>query len=429
MNKEAIAFLNDDNVNSSLITEFHTFIKGGKIDKYESIGLGIITPIYFYENNSQWKGVPRTLELAGLYVAEEHIYIAGNYVNSFLFISDYDWNKCDGFSCIVNEIKAKVKEAIRKQIEENYESIQMSKEYDEKRVLDLYNNGIEPSNLMDLRLKSIIETRTYNISLSDNILMLEATNHAVDYESIADEHIQSNNVYSLIAKYKRENYELRKLYESKGYEHAIEVKKVLNKAAEDGKKFVTASFNFGWTSVENVKINTYKDAYTWMQTGKAQDAFTKKYVQPVSMGNYKESNYESYMPFITKISYGKTILFEHNVKIEHELENRFYNVLYRYADSGNTELKAEVLELLKIPELDLTVRVGVASALSIIFNFYTELEVIKAIVDKGNGLFDDEIKSVHEKYTSEEYKYRRNFSRNFSSILEYFGKKLQEQNN
>ena len=308
------------------------------------------------------------------------------------------------------------KEEICDMVNKNYDSVEPSEYYDRKEVESLWKEGSGFLNEDELYTSAF----NYAKNSSNDITLITETVfeyviNSVDIGKIAEEFIKENFIYEGIAKKKRKNIELKKLNETQEFDHVIEVKKVLNKAAGEGKKYVTACFDFGWITVDNVKISTDKDSYVWMQTGKATDEFTDIYVQPVSMNSYTASDYKNFMPYITRIEYGKKVLFEHEAVIGHELENKFHNMLYRYAKSGNTKLKIDIYELLDEPALNLSIKPVLNMLIN---NFYTELDMVKRIVEKSDGIFDEEIRNIINKYSLNCNRHCR-MCRNLNEILEY----------
>lgn len=426
MKKEAVEFLHSKESNITLTTDYYTYVKGQPVNLFEKIGIKEIIPIYSYENSSLFRGIPQNLELAGIYITQSDTYILINLNSKYMFYSFQDYLECD-YSNILDGASRKLKEKVWEKINADYESISPAEEYDANAVNQKYYNGIEISTEMDTELINSINKHKMHIEITDEVFMKEAANADVAYDTLADEHIRQNEIYTMVAKQKRENMELKKLYASSEYSHVIEVKKVLNKAASEGKKSVTATFDFGWAYVENIKISTHIDKYGWMETLVAKDEFTYANVQPVTMGCYQETDYEKYMPYITKLKYGKNVLFEHEVKVEHELENHFHNLLYRYI-SGETAFKTQVYELLNNPQLDLSVQVQNDSMIEMLTNrFYTDLDIVKAIIKKGAGIYDEEIKEIYEKYQSNMYRTAR-VSRNFEEIMKYYKTYLAKNN-
>lgn len=310
--------------------------------------------------------------IAGVYENEDADSIAGiSFENSYLF----DGLIIDGKLYSAHE----------------YDHFWESNEQDEYNSLRLYTEKLKENltakiitsafkqygkikpNALSPELKKRAESKIKNgdTPLDEKEMQYSIKNHLIEtlnayYEGMTTNYLISKqcaddikqsafrDFYIYTAKQKAMNRLMEDLVKN-GLSGDVQIKQILKKLKNSSAKYVTVDLDFGYTHIR-VKLSTDIDTYSFLRSQSETKDFISRYRQPYSSST---ANYEDFIPYITKIVYGKRILYNRAIILDDIPKRSLYNAVGRIAENEsdqnlNDKLLCQIRTLLKSENIKFT---------------------------------------------------------------------------
>lgn len=337
------------------------------------------TSIYAYTADDVTDDVPRKLELVGVHYKEQNAFVfepdtdIGNFPSEFLVIRE-EMKKPTGRrrkQLTTQEVRQMIMDVNSFRMIEKHFTLSVGNMYilllanvlrdwipeersqaHEVTLNRMFEDGMVPVDdgrilceFVQKKLSKFVSSRVSNGVLHD--LMR-------DYPNLVQEYIHlSKNTADYIravCNAKNMNYMLKVYSEKREPDKSVRVLRALRTAERCGYKKALVQFDYGYKRTEaNVNTDICRDDRV-QKTYDKEEAFKKDNYQIMSMQSLS-AKFESYMPFVKKISVGSRIFFSEDVEI-----NQSEMVLNRVCSCILKESIDETLELLQKEKPDINAK-------------------------------------------------------------------------
>lgn len=311
-------------------------------------------------------------------------------------------------SALSDRLSSKVVEMCSYQLEKEYDSIQ-STDYvlSEKEKADVKKEFMEGCLIRsEEEFKSKIHNYMKKMCEDDFYSGFEILSYLNEtdekLEKLAEENWKCIKEQIAIEKAKRSFFEIL-LKSNINDSKVVVINRLFNQLKEEGRKTVNVTFNFGYAKVtEKVAV---KRGYWFIEGCRSKTSdFQENYVQSFSM---KHNEFEEFLPYIEKVSYGKKTLYEEKVDCPYQTENQLASLVLRLEQRDCND---EIVAFIENNTFDKEVMLQKNLIDIALRNFYSNLDAVKALVSIGC--------KVNEK-SLETDGYYHHRSRNRAEIVEY----------
>lgn len=286
-----------------------------------------MTPVYYVKKDSAFS--PDSLELYG-YIYENDLYVASKYlypnIEGTIPLTDYKREEYE--ARLINKLYNAIEPLVR-----DTAPIEMNADF-KKSVEHQFRLGevaISDEEYVKREIDFIIKAIQKNGEMRSSRTVFELLEFIVDEEAYLNNRVRAlvdvSNICDKVACTKARNLYLREL-EQQPLDKIVVLRRVFNELHEKGTRNVNVKFDFGFIQLDT-KVDTGLSEYSFIEgVHKKTDEFYAKCDSPLLRTDYYRE-VDDFLPFITEISYRKTVLYEDTFTVDHLKERELCTKAYK----------------------------------------------------------------------------------------------------
>lgn len=387
------------------------------------------TSIYAYTAENVTDDVPRKLELVGVHYKEQNAFVfepgtdISNFPSEFLVIRE-EMKQPTGRRrkpLTTREVRQMIMDVNSFRMIEKHFTLSVGNMYilllanvlrgwvleEYSQVCEvtlnrMFEDGMVPVDdgrilceFVQKKLSKFVSARVSNGVLHD--LMMDYPNLVQEYI-----HLSKNTAdyIKAVCNAKNMNYMLKMYSEKREPDKSVRVLRALRAAEGCGYKKALVQFDYGYKQTEtNVNTDICRDDRV-QKTYDKEEAFKKDNYQIMSMKR-PSAKFESYIPFIKKISVGSRTFFSENVEI-----NQGEMILNKICSCILKESTDEALELLQEEKPDINIKTGYDRyflvSLADMYGVYRDADEVFEFI-RDNYELTEEVKTALQEFVHSAY--------------------------